>query len=91
MNGEFQTCWFPEVTSKTLLRAMDAIIIFKYGVTTITYLPHEAKTEDSKDKKPIGMMYEIQLMSDSTGLKFKSIEFQFISDLNDLSFNGFQT
>ena len=32
------------------------------GRVEITYLPHEAVAEVSKDKKPIGVKHEIQLM-----------------------------
>ena len=46
-------------------------------VTTITYLPHEAVAEVSKDKEPIGRgcaefnWFESQLMSDSNELRVK--------------------
>ena len=44
---------------------------------SITYLPHEAVAEVSKDKEPIGReraefnWFESQLMSDSSEVRFK--------------------
>ena len=48
-----------------------------YGYIDITYLPHKAVAEVSKDKEPIGRecaefnWFESQLMSDSNELRFK--------------------
>ena len=52
--------------------------VFFYEMTIlITYLPHKAVAEVSKDKEPIGRecaefnWFESQLMSDSNELRFK--------------------
>ena len=48
-----------------------------YNYIIITYLPHKAVAEVSKDKEPIGRecaefnWFESQLMSDSNELRFK--------------------
>ena len=59
----------------------------------ITYLPHKAVAEVSKDKEPIGRgcvefkWLESQLMSDSSELNVKWFGCQSISDSNDLVVN----
>ena len=48
-----------------------------YKQTSITYLPHKAVAEVSKDKEPIGRAcaefnwFENELMSDSSEVRFK--------------------
>ena len=56
----------------------------------ITYLPHKAVAEVSKDKEPIGRgrvefnWFESQLMSDSNELRVTSLGCQLIWDSSDL-------
>ena len=67
------------------------IITIKYH--NITYLPHKAVAEVSKDKEPIGRecaefnWFESQLMSDSNELRVKWFGCHLIWDSNDLVVN----
>ena len=63
-------------------------IIWTYNIT-VTYLPHKAVAEVSKDKEPIGRecaefnWFESQLMSDSNELRVKWFGCHLIWDSND--------
>ena len=62
----------------------------------VTYLPHKAVAEVSKDKEPIGRgcaefnWFENELMSDSSEVRFKWFGCELIWDSNDLVVNWFE-
>ena len=64
-------------------------ILYIYCIYYITYLPHKAVAEVSKDKEPIGRecaefnWFESQLMSDSNELRIKWFGCHLIWDSND--------
>ena len=61
----------------SLVPGLSIHFIHLYIYYIITYLPHEAVAEVSKDKEPIGRecaefnWFESQLMSDSSEVRFK--------------------
>ena len=67
-----------------------------YVSISITYLPHKAVAEVSKDKEPIGRgcaefnWFENELMSDSSEVRFKWFGCELIWDSNDLVVNWFE-
>ena len=50
--------------------------VFAIVVCLITYLPHEAVAEVSKNKEPIGRRCGIQLVRRSVDFRFNRFEFQ---------------
>ena len=81
---------------KRILKKTNIFIFFNHKSNHITYLPHEAVAEVSKDKEPIGRecaefnWFESQLMSDSNELRVKWFGCHLIWDSIDLVVNWFE-
>ena len=84
--------WVKKWLPKQLLKNIELFSLFHSKCLVqknITYLPHKAVAEVSKDKEPIGRKcaefnwFEIQLMSDSNELRVKWFGCHLIWDSND--------